>query len=59
MANKRLFLIENICVGVCMGVCIYVCTLCVCSAQRGQKRVLGPLGLELQRLRSCYIGARN
>lgn len=45
--------------------CMYVlpaCTyvyVCMPAAHRGQKRVLNPLVLDLQKVVSCYVGSRN
>lgn len=43
----------------CMGACMSLCRAYVCSAHGGQKRVLDLLELELQGVKSCYIGGRN
>jgi hypothetical protein len=42
-------------------ICLYVCTRIkyVPSAFRGQKKMLGVLELELQRVVSCHVGAGN
>lgn len=42
--------------------CLHVCTSCACSAcsaSRGQKRALEPLGLELQKVLSCECWEPN
>lgn len=41
----------------CLNVCL--CILCVYGAHRGQKRVLGPLELEIQELVSCHVSSRS
>ena len=36
---------------------IHICVLCVLRSLEGQKRVLDPVGLELQMLVSSHVGA--
>lgn len=38
---------------------VYPCTICVPSAHRSQKRVLGHLGLELWTVVSSNVGSRK
>lgn len=46
--------------GICiLPVCVCPCTTCLPGVLRGQKRVWGPLNLELQRVASCHTGAEN
>lgn len=44
---------------VCIGVlaCIPVFVLCVCRACESQESVLDALGMELQTVVSCHVGA--
>ncbi|KAM7335920.1 hypothetical protein ACRRTK_004413 [Alexandromys fortis] len=45
---------------VCMlFACMFVCTPCVNSAQGDQKGELDPVGLELQMVLNCHVGAEN
>lgn len=39
--------------------CIYVCVICAGSAHRNLKRASDTMGLELQMVVSCHVGARN
>ena len=39
--------------------CIYVYALCVLGALRSLKKMLDSLGLELQMIASCHVGAGN
>lgn len=45
------------CTYVCMYVCM--CTSYMPGAQRGQKKVLGLLELELETVVNCHVGTRN
>lgn len=48
------------CYLMCMSVFpTYMCILCVISAQRGQKRALVPLELDLWMVPSHHVGAGN
>ena len=38
---------------------VYDCILCACSARGDQKRALDALGLELQMIANCHVGAGN
>lgn len=44
-----------------MSIClrVYVCVPRACHALRGRKRASYPLGLELQMVQSCHVGARS
>ena len=50
---------KYVCVCVCVCVCVYLCTECVPGAHGGQKHVLDPPELELQKAVSNHVGARN
>lgn len=38
---------------------VFPCSICILGACGGQKRVLDPLRLALQKAMSNYVGARN
>ena len=42
----------------CMHICAYT-TMCMPDALKDQMRTSNPLGLELQAVVSCHVGARN
>lgn len=48
-----------LCVGVFVSYTMYMCTVCVPGAQGGQKRALGFLDLELQKVMSHKVGPGN